>query len=69
MCHICGMTNPRKPAATVQKIERTPRGGERLTIRNQDGSTKTLITSASTTKAIKRAVKSIPRTLKSLADK
>ena len=62
------MADPRKPAARVVKIE-TTKGREYLTIRKQDGTTETVITSASTSGSISHAIKSIPRTLKSLADK
>jgi hypothetical protein len=62
------MTNPRKPGATVEKVERTARGGQRLTIRNSDGTTEITTTSASTTRAIQRAVRNYNRALKELAD-
>jgi hypothetical protein len=65
--HITGMADPRKPAATVVKIE-TTKAGERLTVRNEDGTTETLITSASSVAAIRRAAKTYDKALKELAD-
>jgi hypothetical protein len=63
------MADPRKPDATVVKIEVTADGGRLFKVRNQDGTTATLVTSASTTNSVMSAAASIPRTLKSLADK
>jgi hypothetical protein len=67
--HMSDMADPRKAAATVEKIEPTMSGGRRITIRNVDHTTETVITSSSTVEAVNRAVKTYSRALRNLAKK
>jgi hypothetical protein len=56
------------PAATVEKVTRTATGGERIVVRNSDGSREVTTTSASSVAAIQRAATTYRRALKDLAD-
>jgi hypothetical protein len=62
------MADPRRPTESVVKVERTRKGGERITIRTETGRTETVVTSPSSVAAIDRAAKTYRRALKELAD-
>jgi hypothetical protein len=61
--------DPKRPTETIIKEGRTATGGEKFVIRRQDGTTETVITTPSSTAAIKKAVETYSPALRSLAKK
>jgi hypothetical protein len=66
--HTKTMTNPRKPAESIVKVERTPEGGERISVQTNQGVIQTFVTSPSSIAAIERAAETFSLALALLAD-